>query len=485
MRKFFLCFLLLVVTAVPLHAQTAPIVITENQITSDFPETFTFHLALESEIDINRIVLRYGTNERSCQEGGSLQNVTFDAGNLVETEWEWELRRSGAIPPGAVVWWQWEIQDEDGNIVTTDLQEFLVSDESHEWQSVAENGVTVSWYAGSNAFGQAMLEQTTSSLDHLQTNLGLPQPESVQLWFYDSSEAVKDALVNVPEWTGGVAFPEYGITVLGVAPGQEDWAAYIVPHELTHLLEGILTFNCRGIDLPTWLSEGLARYAEGEAEPAAIDRLNNALLDGSLPPLTSLAAGFSAYSDGAGLAYTQSGQVVDYLAETYGSESITMLLETMQQGSDVDEALTAVYGFDTAGLDVAWRTGLGFSPTPTSAAAAAALAATPTTVPTLALGGIPQSSSETGTPEPATAVPIEEPAATAAATGTRPPTATLQSTDTPQAIAENATPSPQPTIVAPSSEPELGIPVWFWILGGLVLTGIVIFIWLKFQKRRG
>ncbi|MCA9876052.1 MAG: hypothetical protein KC441_20405 [Anaerolineales bacterium] len=483
MRRALLFCVLVWVTAVPLttQAQSTPITISQNEIEPSFPETIRFRARVEAETAVERVTLRYGTNGRSCQSSGSLQNITFEKGETVEAEWEWELRRSGAIPPGAMVWWQWEVEDADGHTLISDRQEYVVVDSAHTWQTLAAEGLTVSWYRGDETFGQAMLDQSQRSLAYLQDDLGLPQPEMVQLWFYDSASAVRDALVNVPEWTGGVAFPEYGITVLGVAPGEETWAGEIIPHELTHLLEGILTFNCRGVRLPTWLSEGLARHAEGEASAAEVDRLLMALAAGSLPPLKSLASGFSAYSDGAGLAYTQSGQVVAYLVNRDGPEKMTALLQLMQSGENVDAALTAVYGLDTVGLDADWRTSLGYAPTPTSAADAAASALTATPVPTIALGGIPQA---------ATAVPGPAPSQTPAPTSTAvpSPTNTPVSSSSPQAIVAaqtfTNTPVPTPAVVS-STDPSSGSIVWFWSLGGLLAAAALIFIVLRFVKSRG
>ncbi|MEZ4643862.1 MAG: hypothetical protein R3E31_14210 [Chloroflexota bacterium] len=36
--------------------------------------------------------------------------MTFDADTAVSLDWEWELKRSGALPPGVQVWWQWELK---------------------------------------------------------------------------------------------------------------------------------------------------------------------------------------------------------------------------------------------------------------------------------------------------------------------------------------------------------------------------------------
>ncbi len=468
----FLQFLILWLVAQPLKAQSS-IEVQDNRLVVQFPDSLTFELEAQSEFEIENITLVYGTDSLSCQRGGSLQPIDFEPDTEIGVDWEWELRRSGALPPGTEVWWQWELEDASGSQITTERQTLVVEDDSHNWRERNREGVTVYWYDGSLAFGEAMLEETVTSLQQISADIGVALPDTTQVWIYSSAEAVQEAVVNVPEWTGGVAFSEYGISVLGVAPGQLDWAREIVPHELTHLVIGVRTFNCRGVHLPTWLNEGLARYSEGLSSPEELDRLEAALEQDRLPALRSLASGFSAYSDAANLAYTQSHEAVRFLIEQYGSEQMDLLLTTMQSGLDVDDALTAVYGFDTNGLDAAWRTTQGFVPTPTIEIDEQALAATATLVPTLALGGVPViqvTETETAT---ATPVPVVE---TAIATAV-PPTNTITPTQTETAV-PTATPRPIPPSIAIDPPPNR-TPILF----GMGLIMIVLVAYFMIRKR--
>lgn len=456
--------------AIPIHAQ-------ENlQITTDtahinLPDTIEFRLAARSDVPLERAVLIYGTNGLTCQPGGSRQPVIFTADTRLDISWQWELKRSGALPPGAEIWWQWEITDAEGNRTLTDKQQAALRDTTHNWRSRSREGVTVYWYEGSVEFADVILQEALDSLERLVVDVGVPRPETVQLWVYSSAAAVKNAVVNVPEWTGGLAFPEYGVTVIGVAPGQLDWARRIIPHELAHLVVDSRVFNCRGIRLPTWLSEGLARYAEGPAAAAELRQVQTALENGTLPPLQSLARGFSAYSNAASLSYAQSYAVVSFLIDEYGPEQMDRLLGTMQAGRAVDPALQAVYGFDTAGLDVAWREAQGVPATPTAAADALALAATPTAVATLSLGGVPVAQT-TATPTP-TAVPTFTPLPDPTATPTMLPTATAV---LPTSLPPTATPPP-----APASDTTNG-PSLAWALGGVV--GLLFMLLLVYVIRR-
>jgi len=59
--------------------------------------------------------LIYGTSAESCRlQQRSAGEVDFKASNTVNANWTWDLSQSGDLPPGASVWWQWEVQDDTG-----------------------------------------------------------------------------------------------------------------------------------------------------------------------------------------------------------------------------------------------------------------------------------------------------------------------------------------------------------------------------------
>ncbi|WP_420632311.1 peptidase MA family metallohydrolase [Candidatus Leptofilum sp.] len=469
-----LSFILLVVS--PSVAAQDSLEITLNEAFAHYPFAVNFQLFASHEIDVESVTLIYGVNGRTCQQGSVRQPIDVPESTTIFAFWDWFLAESGSLPPGVTVWWEWEIVDVEGNMFTIDRQELIVEDENHDWQSANAGDVTVHWYVGNSNFGESLLQEATDSLARLENELGLPAIEPISLWFYPTAADVQNVIFGVPEWTGGVAFPEYNATVLGVAPNELDWASRIVPHELTHLVEGMLTFNCRGVRLPTWLSEGLARYAEGEADPAAVAQIELALQNGRLPTLRSLSDGFSAFKDSASEAYTQSGQVVKYLIETYGTKQMLDLLLTIQSGHAIDDALTVVYGLDTNGVDAEWRTAVGYAPTPTSEADALSLQATPTQIATVALGGVPV----LNTPTP---LPSETPLPTQTPTATDTPPAT--DTAVAQEIAELTTPEPPepPAAETAAVEPEASQPSWIWWGGGTAVV-LLVAAALFFRQRR-
>ena len=94
---------------------------------------------------------------------------------------------------------------------------------------------------------------------------------------------------------------------------------------------------------------------EGALQPQFVDALFRAVGEDRLITVRSLSSPFSAYASQATLAYAQSYSLVEFLFRNYGQSKILELLNTFREGTDYDQALGKVYGFDMNGLDALWR----------------------------------------------------------------------------------------------------------------------------------
>ena len=159
------------------------------------------------------------------------------------------------------------------------------------------------------------------------------------------------------EWTGGVAFTEFGIIAIGISPGNAGWGKEALVHELTHLVVHRTTFSPY-TNLPIWLDEGLAMYNQGELSPQLRSRLEEAISEGTLLSVRSVCSPFYADPEKAYLSYAESYSLVEYILDNYSGDKMLDLLTLIKQGSTYDEALTEAYGFDIDGLDVRWRESL-------------------------------------------------------------------------------------------------------------------------------
>ena len=463
----------------PLAAQEPPTVqVQANEARVHFPEEIAFHLDLAAPSPVDRVELEYGMDRTSCGESSVRvsPDVTPDSqqpGHLL-ADWTLKLRRSGPIPPGARLWWRWRVTTGSGETWSSPVEWVLFEDDRHAWQTQAVGQIAVHWYEGGEEFGQEMLQAAVDAQARLTADPGANLEKPVHLYFYATAEDLQDALVFSQRWTGGVAFPDYYTVLIAADPDSLDYGRRTVAHELMHLVVHQLAFNCWS-DLPTWLDEGLASWAEGEPDADQEALLAEAIAGNRLLSLRGLGGSFSAHAGRAGLAYAQSYSVVNFLIEEYGREKALELLAAFRRGASYDGALQQVYGFDTDGLEDRWRAKVGAQPRPT----AAARGTTPTAVPTLALWQA----------EPT----IPWTTATPVALSTPRPTATGR----PQPTAMVAGASPTVTVVTavpaspvPAGEVVEGTGVDRWLYytvgGGAVLMALLLGVGaIRYARHRG
>ena len=355
-------------------------VISNNQIILQFPETATFRGTFTSDAEIQSIILEYGNEQETCGEVVAKAFPQFTSGKTVDAEWTWEMRQSGSLPPGASLWWRWRIIDASGQETVSELKTATWLDDIHHWKTLHDGLLNFHWYQGDEAFARDLLNAAQGGLEFDETHSGLKTDSPIEIYIYADTNDLRDAILYEPSWTGGQAFPDQDIVILGISQTDLDWGRDAIVHELTHVLVGHLTFSCLG-DVPTWLNEGLAVYSEGDLDPGSQKQLDDAIQNDTLLTVRSLSSGFSEVPDKAYLSYSQSYSLTKFLVETYGQEKMTTLLTSLRDGLTIDEALLRNYSFDVEGLEDEWRNAIGAQPRRISAQPTSQ--ATPTFVPTI------------------------------------------------------------------------------------------------------
>ncbi len=465
-----ICLSLLLIPLQTVFAQPDQVEILKNNLSLDFPTKITFQLSFTSESIIETINLYYRTERRSCT-GEARVRADFDPAAEGEVTWEWDLGDSGDLPPGAMIHWRWLLTDTNGNTFTTEEQTFSYEDPNYNWQTISSDMVTIVWAEGSMDFAWNMHTLVEKAIERLEEDAGIGPDGPVRMTVYPSSAAMVAATVHLPEWAGGVAYPDYNLIVAGIAPEDYGWAEDVIAHEVGHLVSHTLTFNCLGARMPTWLDEGISRFAEGPAKPHEVEMVNNNLEAGDLPTLRSLARGFAADPDAARLSYAQSAAVVLFMIEKYGQEQLSLLLQAIQDGKKIDPALEEVYGFNTEGLDSLFRIHLGFDPLPgydPDATPTPRLENTP--VPTLALATA-FAQAETTEEESVEFTPTP----TTAASNTKPAPPTSEATITP------TKPDGIPNLPGRNLLLILGL-----LCGGIIVlaTGVILAVILTRRKKK-
>lgn len=366
--------LLLGATSAPARAQESVLenAVQRNEARVSFPDEVLFQLEVDPGVSIEKAALTYDVVKFSCLEVGTQVPVAVGGPTI---EWTWVMSRSGNPPPGAELWWQWTLTDSAGNTFTTPRQTLTFTDDRFEWRTVEAEGIRLNWYRGDEV-GEILLDAAVTGLHRLQNEMGIELQNEAQFFIYGSSEDMRQAVLYIQDWAGGVAFSEYNVILMGVPPAiAESWGRGTVQHELAHLVIGQLGQSCTGGRRPNWLEEGLAVYAEGEPQEDIAADLEQAIASNSFEPIRSLNGPFPAHGPEAGVAYSQSYSVVKFMLDTYGQEKMRDLILLLAEGEGYDEALQQGYGFNIDGLEREWRDSLDLPqrpipPTPTAITAA-------------------------------------------------------------------------------------------------------------------
>lgn len=353
--------LLVSITPQPGMAQEA-IQVTDQNWTFDFREHVTFTLSAESSAEIVEADLLYRV---VGQLATSRNGADFTPGTSVDAQFVIDQIEPGNyFPPGTELEYWWKLVDADGNELKTDPEIIAYTDNRFDWQSLENERLTLFWYEGDDDFGQALFERANVALDTLETDIGISLDDPIKIYIYSGHQDLLSALsVTSQEWTGGVAYTEYGVVVIGISPGQLNWGLGAMTHEMTHLVIHQATDNPFG-SLPRWLDEGIAVYNENQEEldddfKPLFDR---AVANDELMTLRTLSSPFPGDPMLANLAYGQSGATVKFIVDTYGTDAMADLLSIFGEGALYDEALEQSLGVNTDGLDNAFRESLGLPP---------------------------------------------------------------------------------------------------------------------------
>lgn len=322
-----------------------------------FPGALVFKVEAEGTYDITRIRLNYTVDKMNYANVVSEAWPQFTPSTKVKTQHILDMRRI-SLPPGTKLNYRWIIEDKIGNAIETSMNSLKFEDSRYQWQSLSLGQITLLWYEGDESFARELMSASHAAIERLTGDTGARLERPIKVYIYASSRDLQGSMVFPQEWTGGVAFTEYGVIAIGVSPGNLDWGKDALAHELGHMVTHQIAFSPFGTSLPVWLDEGLAMHAESQVSPTMVTLLHKAASQDALFSVRSLSSPFSAIPEKAYLSYAQSQSIVDYLINTYGHDKVLEILNLLEQGNTCDEALLQIYGFDQDGLDKEWRSKL-------------------------------------------------------------------------------------------------------------------------------
>ncbi len=354
----FLSLVLMTLSFAPVQVQSKSdkAVNFNDSVTASFPGSITFNLDIEAEYQIKDIRLKYFIERKSFSN--VIQEIIVEnpasSDSDISVSWKWDMRTTGSLPSGTVIKYWWTVVDINDDVYLTDIKSVSFDDDGYIWNSLTQNNINLFWYYGDDDFAADLMQTCQDTLVRLGEDTGAYLVSPVRIYIYSSSYALREAIVFAKEWTGGVAYPGYGVIAIGITRSNIEWGRRALSHEIAHLVTHQMTANPYN-SIPVWLNEGISMYAEGELEQDYENYLKAAVISDSLISAQSLCSPFSAYSDKSYLSYAESYSIVAFLIEKYGKQKIHQLLTVFKTGSTYDNALLEVYGFDLAGLNKQWQ----------------------------------------------------------------------------------------------------------------------------------
>jgi hypothetical protein len=316
-----------------------------------FGELISFKASLDFNEQIDEVLLFIRISAESDLQ---VHPVDFDEfGNLSAQVDLGEYPLAGF---SNIEYW-YQVNTPDGDTFSSTQYSLNYTDNRFQWRSLAGEPFTIHWYQGDLAFGEEVLNVSLESLRGIQELLAVFFPQNLDIYVYDSVQALQAALPSGgQDWLAGHADPVEGIILVSLptGPDQRLEMERQIPHELMHV--GLnYTDSHAYSNLPAWLNEGLASLVELYPNPEYQALIDKAFQSDQLMPFGSLCYSFPNDSQRGLLAYAQSASFTQYLYDQFGEPGFNRLMAAYASGMDCESGIESGLGTNLAGLEASWR----------------------------------------------------------------------------------------------------------------------------------
>ncbi len=214
---------------------------------------------------------------------------------------------------------------------------------NEKWQVVRNDSVRIYYSDGYENMANKLLIKSTETLSEFSQVLGITYEGEVFVFLVSNEETWNELTRGtVPEWSGGVAKSQKGITYIRIYRNASQILP-IIRHELMHL---ILGKNFWPNIIPRWFEEGLATLCSNQDISEFSLSLSMANVSKSLIPLAEIDDVLNFKKAKANLAYAQSYVGVKLIIDSIGWEAIRKILANGRQSKQWDEAFYSVLEMD-------------------------------------------------------------------------------------------------------------------------------------------
>jgi hypothetical protein len=351
-------FLVVLVVTPALKTATADgIIIVDETVQTEWPDSVTFTLKVRAPAEITRIRIEYWYTS-TTRAGG---NPTFTPGKDVTAEFKLRTRGSQDVPPGALITYRYVIEDATGTTLRTEPKQYRFLDTRARWQSLQDGQITFLFTDRTQSRAQSILQSALRTVNALRDQAGVQLAEPLTIVAYATTADLDSAYPPRSQSSRGT---RAGVSVSGfnvVLITTDGDAVGTTAHEVTHAVVEDTVGPGAISGFPMWLNEGLATYFQPSQGSEWSQYLQQAIRVDRVMPLRFLKA-YPGKEEEWLLVYAQGVSMVKFLLTTYGPQKMGELLRAYRDGDTDEQTFERVYGKRLFDLENEWRASIGVKP---------------------------------------------------------------------------------------------------------------------------
>ena len=207
--------------------------------------------------------------------------------------------------------------------------------------------------------GPLILEIAEASFDSLSARYPYEPNGQILIEAYNDADDFAVRIAGVPH--AGLLGVSFGDVVAVNTPRAQAGESYNWARTLWHEIAHTMAIGTSKHHVPRWLTEGLSVYEEKRSHPEWGRELELAFLGAFeqdlLLPLGEIDRGFTrpSYSGQVLLTYFHAANIIEFIVDEFGFESITEILETLASGATQEESVQRALGIGLTELDRRFR----------------------------------------------------------------------------------------------------------------------------------
>ena len=83
--------------------------------------------------------------------------------------------------------------------------------------------INLHWYSGDQAFAQDLLNAAENGSGTPAKRCRPATRQPIHLYIYANTDDMKDAILYEPSWTGGMAYSDHDIVIIGISQRDLEW----------------------------------------------------------------------------------------------------------------------------------------------------------------------------------------------------------------------------------------------------------------------